>query len=463
MNYRIEKDSMGEVQVPAEALYGASTQRAFDNFPISGVRFGRRFIWALGLIKGSAARIAGERGAIPEDVARAISQAAAEVVAGDLDEHFVLDIFQTGSGTSTNTNANEVLANRASQILGLEPGKGSVHPNDHVNYGQSSNDVIPTAIHVAASAAINEDLLPALERLSAALEGKSAEFAGIVKSGRTHLMDATPVTLGQEFGGYAAQISHGQERLRKVLPELNELALGGTAVGTGINAPTGYAAAVIALMAEETGLPFTEASNHFEAQGGKDAIVMASGALKTLAVSLFKIANDIRWLGSGPTAGLAEVRLPDLQPGSSIMPGKVNPVMPEMAMQVAAQVFGNDAAVTWGAANGNFELNVMMPVIAHNLLQSIAILAASTAVFAERCVAGITANEEHIRSVLERNVIIVTALNPHIGYDNGARVAKEASATGKSVREVVLEQGILSEEDLDRVLDLKKMTEGGVL
>ncbi len=459
MTYRIERDSMGEVEVPAEALYGASTQRAYDNFPISGVRFGRRFIWALGLIKGSAARVAGARGALPEAIAGAIAEAAEEVMRGDHDDHFVLDIFQTGSGTSTNTNANEVLARRATQLLG----SGPVHPNDHVNYGQSSNDVIPTAIHVAAAAGLTEDLLPALDKLAGALEGKATEFAALVKSGRTHLMDATPVTLGQEFSGYGAQVRKGHQRLEKVLPELAELALGGTATGTGINAPAGFPAEVVALMAERTGLPFVEAGNHFEAQGSKDAAVMAAGALKTVAVSMFKIANDIRWLSSGPAAGLAEIRLPDLQPGSSIMPGKVNPVMPEMVMQVAAQVIGNDAAVSWGAANGNFELNVMMPLIAHNLLQAIAILSTAAGVFADRCVAGITANADHLREVVERNVIIVTALNPHIGYDNGAKVAKEALATGKSVRQVVLEHGLLSEDELDRALDLKRMTQGGVL
>ncbi|MEX0946341.1 MAG: class II fumarate hydratase [Acidimicrobiia bacterium] len=460
MDYRIEKDSMGEVEVPADALYGASTQRAKDNFPISGIRFGRRMIWALGLIKGSAARTAGRSGSIPVEIADAIAEAADEVVSGALDDHFVLDIFQTGSGTSTNTNANEIIAHRASQLLG---GGSRVHPNDHVNYGQSSNDVIPSAIHLAAAAAIKEDLIPALQQLGSALDMKAMEFAGIVKSGRTHLMDATPVTLGQEFGGYATQIRKGQERLERVSPDLTELALGGTAVGTGINAPAGFAAEVIELLAQRTGLPLAEATNHFEAQASKDAVVMASGALRTVATSMFKIANDIRWLGSGPTAGLAEIHIPDLQPGSSIMPGKVNPVMPEMMMQVAAQVFGNDSAITWGAANGNFELNVMMPVIAHNLLQSISILSSAASVFAERCVAGITPNELHIRELVERNVVIVTALNPHIGYDNGARVAKEALASGKSVRQVVLELGLMSEEELDRALDLKRMTEGGVL
>jgi fumarate hydratase class II len=458
VEYRIEKDSMGEVQVPAGAYYGASTQRAVDNFPISGIRFGRRFIWALGLIKGSAASVAGERGYVDQAKAGWIRQAADEVMAGALDGHFPLDVFQTGSATSTNTNANEVIAHRAAELAGGEP----IHPNDHVNYGQSSNDVIPTAIHVAAAAACREDLLPALERLASALEAKAAEFAHVVKSGRTHLMDAVPVTLGQEFAGYAAMVRKGSERVTTVLPDLEELALGGTAVGTGINAPAGFPAAVIAVMAERTGFPFREAANHFEAQGGKDATLMASGALKAVAGSLFKVANDIRWLGSGPTSGIAELRIPDLQPGSSIMPGKVNPVMSEMMMQVAGQVMGNDTAVAWGAANGNFELNVMMPLIAHNLLQSIALLAAAARVFAEKCVDGLKANEGRAKELLERNAIVVTALNPYIGYDNGAKIAKEASATGRSVRELVLEKGLLSPEELDRALDLRKMTEGGV-
>jgi fumarate hydratase class II len=452
---------MGEVQVPADAYYGASTQRAVENFPISGLRFGRRFIWALGLIKGSAAEVAGRDGHLDQSRADAIRSAADEVMEGGLDHQFVLDIFQTGSGTSTNTNANEVIAGRANAGIGGD-GKGRVHPNDHVNFGQSSNDVIPTAIHVAAVAAIREDLIPALGQLTGSLEAKAAEFADIVKSGRTHLMDATPVTLGQEFGGWATQVRKGAERLNKVLPELEELALGGTAVGTGINAPSGFAPAVIALMAERTGFPFREADDHFEAQGGKDAVVMASGALKTIAVSLFKIANDIRFLGSGPTSGLAEIRIPDLQPGSSIMPGKVNPVMSEMVMQVAAQVVGNDATITWSGANGNFELNVMMPVLAHNLLESIGLLAAAASTFATRCVDGIEVNSDRVRELLERNAVIVTALNPHIGYDNGARIVKEAAATGRSVRELVLEAGLMSKEELDAALDLKKMTEGGI-
>ena len=458
MEYRTEKDSMGEVKVPAAALYGASTQRAVDNFPISKLRFSRRFIWALGLQKGSSATVAAEMGFKDQEVADAIRQAADQVMAGDLDDQFVLDIFQTGSGTSTNTNANEVIAARANQILE----GGSIHPNDDVNFGQSSNDVIPTAIHASAVAALREELLPALDTLAVSLEAKSEEFADVVKSGRTHLMDATPVTLGQEFGGYAAQVRKAAERVTKVLPELEELALGGTAVGTGINAPEGFAEAVINVMAERTGYPFREAVDHFEAQGAKDAVVNASGALRTTAASLFKIANDIRFLGSGPTSGISELRIPALQPGSSIMPGKVNPVMSEMMMQVAAQVIGNDSAVVWGGANGNFELNVMMPVMAHNLLESIEILANGCNVFAERCVDGLEANKDRAQSLVEKNAIIVTALNPHIGYDNGAKIAKEAVATGRSVRELVLEAGLMTEEELDKALDIKKMTEGGL-
>ncbi len=449
---------MGEVKVPSDALYGASTQRAVDNFPISKHRFSRRFIWALGLQKGSSASVAAEMGFREEGPASAIREAADEVMTGDLDDQFVLDIFQTGSGTSTNTNANEVIATRATQILGT----GSIHPNDDVNFGQSSNDVIPTAIHVAAVAAIREDLLPALVGLAESLQRKSEEFADVVKSGRTHLMDATPVTLGQEFGGYAEQIRKSRERVERVLPELEELALGGTAVGTGINAPDGFAAAVISLMGERSGYPFREADDHFEAQGSKDAVVSASGALRTTAVALFKIANDIRLLGSGPTSGISELRIPALQPGSSIMPGKVNPVMSEMMMQVVAQVIGNDASVVWSGANGNFELNVMMPVMAHNLLESVELLSNACNVFAERCVDGLQANEARAQELVEKNAIIVTALNPHIGYDNGAKIAKEAVASGRSVRELVLEAGLMTEEELDNALDLRKMTEGGL-
>ena len=454
---------MGEIEVPASAYYGASTQRAVENFPISGLRFPRRFVWALGLLKGSAATVSGEMGNLDSDKAAAIRSAADEVMEGQLDNDFPLDIFQTGSGTSTNTNANEVIANRAGEIMGGTIGANLVHPNDEVNFGQSSNDVIPSAIHLATGAAIREELLPGLGELAAALEVKAGEFDGVVKSGRTHLMDATPVTLGQEFGGFAAQLRKGIERLERVLPELDELALGGTAVGTGINAPDGFAAAVIAMMADRTGYPLREADDHFEAQGAKDAAVSASGALRTVAVSLFKIANDIRFLGSGPTSGLAEIKIPSLQPGSSIMPGKVNPVMSEMMMQVAAHVVGNDAAVAWGAASGNFELNVMMPVIAHNLLESVSLLATASSTFAERCVVGIEANESRALELVERNAIIVTALNPHIGYDAGARIAKQAVETGRPVRELVLEARLMTAEELDRALDLKRMTEGGIL
>jgi fumarate hydratase class II len=454
---------MGEVLVPDGAYYGASTQRAVDNFPISDLRFGRRFIWALGLIKGSAARVAGRSGYVDQAVTAAVAEAADQVRDGDFDDQFVLDIFQTGSGTSTNTNANEVIANRASELLGGEIGSHLVHPNDHVNYGQSSNDVIPTAIYIATGAAIREDLLPAIGGLAAALGAKAEEFGDIVKSGRTHLMDATPVTLGQEFGGYAAQMRKAVTRLEAVLPEVDELALGGTAVGTGLNAPDGFAADVISEMAEVTGYPLREADDHFEAQAAKDAAVSVSGALKTTAQAMFKIANDLRWLASGPRTGIAEIRLPSLQPGSSIMPGKVNPVMSEMVMQVAAQVIGNDTTITWSGANGNFELNVMMPVMAHNLLESVGLLAAAADTFRERCIAGIEANEDRARELVEANIIVVTALNPHIGYDKGAIAAKEAFASGRNVRDVVVEKGWLTEAEVDDLLDLRRMTEGGVV
>ena len=454
---------MGEVQVPSDALYGASTRRALENFPISDRRFGRSFIWALGLIKGSAAQMAGAAGHLPGEITAAVSQASDEVMAGDWDEQFVLDVFQTGSGTSTNTNANEVIANRAAQLLGGSIGDRSVHPNDHVNFGQSSNDVIPTAMHLAAARATREDLVPALEALAGSLGERAADFSGVVKSGRTHLMDATPVTLGQEFSSYAAQIDKGVERLEAVLPGLDELALGGTAVGTGINAPPGFAASVVGLMATRTGYPLREAGNHFEAQAAKDAVVMASGALKTVAVSLFKIANDLRWLSSGPRTGLGEIRLPALQPGSSIMPGKVNPVIPEMVCQVAAQVIGNDSAIAWGGANGNLELNVMMPMMAHNLLDSIGLLASASSTFRERCVDGIEADADRARRLVESNLIVVTALNPRIGYDRAAEVAKEAYASGRTIRDVVLDMGLMEPEELDEVLDIKRMTEGGIL
>ncbi len=466
---RIERDSMGEMEVPDDAYWGASTQRAVENFPVSAERFGRRFVWALGLIKGEAARVNARLGVVSPEIAEAVGAAAAEVMAGDLDRHFVvgggafaLDIFQTGSGTSSNMNANEVIANRAGEILGGEPGSRLVHPNDHVNAGQSSNDVVPTAIHVAAVASIREDLLPELRRLGEALREKAGEFDPIVKSGRTHLMDATPVRMGQVFGGFATQLDKGVERLERVLPELEELPLGGTAVGTGINAPDGFAAEVIARMAERTGYPLREADDHFEAQAAKDAAMSASGALKTVAVSLFKIANDLRWLGSGPRTGIGELRLPSLQPGSSIMPGKVNPVVPEMVMQVAAQVVGNDAAITWGAANGNFELNVMMPLIGRNLLEAIGQLASAARILRANCVEGLEADAERAAELVERNVIIVTALAPRIGYDLAAEVAKRAFREGRGVREVALEMEVLAADELDAALDLRRMTEGGI-
>ncbi|WKZ83359.1 MAG: class II fumarate hydratase [Acidimicrobiia bacterium] len=459
---RIERDSMGEMQVPDDAYYGASTQRAVENFPISNLRLPRRVVAALGLVKGAAAEENASLGLVPEEVAAAIRRAADEVVSGSLDGQFVVDLFQTGSGTSSNMNANEVIANRAAEILGVDRGSRTVHPNDHVNASQSSNDVIPTAIHIAAVGALREETIPALERLEAALRAKAEEFDHIVKSGRTHLMDATPVRLGQEFGGYASQVAKGVERLRAALPGLEELALGGTAVGTGINAPPGFAAGVIARIAERTGHPFREADDHFEAQAAKDAAVFASGALKTVAVSLFKIANDVRWLGSGPRTAIGELVLPATQPGSSIMPGKVNPVMAESVMQVAAHVIGNDAAITWAGANGNFELNVMMPVLAHNLIEAAELLGAVCDAFREKCVVGLEANEERAAWLLSQNIIIVTALAPLIGYDKSAEIAKKSFATSRGVKEVALEMGVLPEDELDRALDLRHMTEGGI-
>jgi fumarate hydratase class II len=458
--FRTERDSLGEMQVPADALYGAQTQRAVENFPISGIRFPRRFIHALGTIKKAAAQANDELGQLEDGVADAIVRAADEVIEGRWDAQFVLDIFQTGSGTSTNMNTNEVIATRAGQLRG--EGETRVHPNDHVNMGQSSNDVIPTAMHVAARVAIQEDLIPALERLRDALRAKAAAFDDVVKSGRTHLMDATPVRLGQEFGGYASQVEHGIRRLRAAGEELAELALGGTAVGTGTNALPSFPAAAIARISDLTGITFREAENHFEAQGAKDAYVSASGALNTLAVSLLKIANDIRWLASGPTSGLAEITLPAVQPGSSIMPGKVNPVMSEALMMVCAQVMGNHVAVTVGGQHGNFELNVMMPVMAHNLLQSVAILAQGCDAFRTRAVEGIGANRERCRELLERNPSIATALNAYIGYDEAAAVAKESAKNYESVRDVVKRRGLLSDEQLDQVLNVRDMTEPGI-
>jgi fumarate hydratase class II len=456
--YRVEHDSMGEVRVPAEAKWRAQTQRAVENFPISGATLERSNVEALGRIKAAAARVNARLGILEADMAEAIASAAEEVAAGDWHEHFPIDVFQTGSGTSSNMNANEVIATLASERLGRP-----VHPNDHVNASQSSNDVYPSSIHVAATAGVVQDLIPALEHLAEALERKRDEFVSVVKSGRTHLMDATPVTLGQEFGGYADQVRKGVERLRASLPRLAELPLGGTAVGTGINMPPGFAEAVIADVAERTGLPLSEARDHFEAQGARDGLVEASGQLKTIAVSLYKICNDLRWMSSGPRAGLAEIHLPDLQPGSSIMPGKVNPVIPEATCMVCAQVIGNDAAITFGGAAGNFELNVMLPMLARNILESIRLLANASRLLADRCVDGITANADRAREFAESSPSIVTALNRHIGYEEAAKVAKQAMSEGKTIRQVVVERGHvrdgrITEEELDRVLDVLSMT-----
>lgn len=458
---RTERDSLGEVQVPATAYYGAQTQRALENFPVSGLRFPRRFIGALGMIKSEAAAVNAELGAIDTVLAAPIGQAAGEVAEGRLDQHFPLDIFQTGSGTSTNMNANEVIANRAIEILGGEVGsKSPVHPNDDVNAGQSSNDVIPTAIHVAAYGAVTEDLIPALRHLEEALDRKAHEFDAIVKIGRTHLQDAVPIRLGQEFSGYAKQIDNGIARLAAVQPRLAELALGGTAVGTGLNAHPEFAAGVIDRLAVRTGHPFVPAPNRFEAMAAKDAAVECSGALKTIAVSLTKIANDIRWLGSGPRCGIGEITLPSLQPGSSIMPGKVNPVIPESVLMVAAQVLGNDVTISAGGMSGNFELNVMMPVIAYNLLQSVEILANSSRLLADRCISGLQANAQRCEALVEESLAMVTALAPAIGYDQAAEIAKEAFATGRTVRDLCIEKQVLPSDELQRILDARAQTGG---
>jgi len=460
--YRIERDSLGEMRVPKHAHYAAQTQRAVENFPISGIRFPRQFIAALGNVKKAAARANIELDQLEPAVGEAIIAAADEVIEGRWDDHFVLDVFQTGSGTSSNMNANEVIASRATQILAESSATRRVHPNDDVNMGQSSNDVIPTTMHVAARVAIHSDLIPALERLRDSLAAKAVEFDDVVKSGRTHLMDATPVRLGQEFGGYAAQIDNSIRRIRAGSQELAELALGGTAVGTGTNRLPAFPATAIARLNEATGLDFVEAANHFEAQGAKDAYVFASGTLNALAVALLKIANDIRWLASGPTSGLAEITLPAIQPGSSIMPGKVNPVMSEAMMMVCAQVMGNHVTVTVGGQHGNFELNVMMPVMAQNLLQSIEILARASDAFRTNAVEGIGANRERARELLEKNPAIATALNAYIGYDEASSVAKESAKNYESVRDVVKRRGLLSDEQLDVVLNVREMTEPGI-
>ncbi|MFJ8248769.1 MULTISPECIES: class II fumarate hydratase [unclassified Streptomyces] len=456
--FRIEHDSMGEVKVPADAKWRAQTQRAVENFPVSGQRLERAHIEALARIKGAAAKVNAELKVLDPDISAAIQEAAAEVASGRWDAHFPVDVFQTGSGTSSNMNTNEVIATLATERLGRE-----VHPNDHVNASQSSNDVFPSSIHIAATAAVTADLIPALDHLAESLGRKSAEFAEVVKSGRTHLMDATPVTLGQEFGGYAAQIRYGVERLRASLPRLAELPLGGTAVGTGINTPPGFSAAVIAEVADATGLPLTEARDHFEAQGARDGLVETSGQLRTIAVSLTKICNDLRWMASGPRTGLAEIALPDLQPGSSIMPGKVNPVIPEAVLMVAAQVTGNDATVATAGAAGNFELNVMLPVIAKNLLESVRLLARASRLLADRTVDGITADVERARAYAESSPSVVTPLNKYIGYEEAAKVAKKSLRDGTTIRETVLasgyvERGDLTMEQLDEALDVLRMT-----
>jgi fumarate hydratase class II len=456
--HRIEHDSMGEVRVPAAAKWRAQTQRAVENFPVSGLRLERAHIAALARIKAAAAKVNAELGVLDKDMADAITEAADEVAAGRWDDHFPIDVFQTGSGTSSNMNANEVIASLATEKFGRP-----VHPNDHVNASQSSNDVFPSSIHIAATSAVVNELIPALAHLGDALEAKATEWATVVKSGRTHLMDATPVTLGQEFGGYAAAVRYGIERLQAALPRVAELPLGGTAVGTGINTPPGFSAAVIREVAAATGLPLTEARDHFEAQGARDGLVELSGQLRTIAVSLYKISNDIRWMGSGPRTGLTELLLPDLQPGSSIMPGKVNPVIPEALCMVCAQVIGNDAAIAFGGAAGNFELNVMLPMLARNILESIRLLANTARLFADRCVTGLVANVERCREYAESSPSIVTPLNRYIGYEEASKVAKQALAERKTIRQVVLErgyveQGKITREQLDAALDVLSMT-----
>jgi fumarate hydratase class II len=460
--FRTEKDSLGEMSVPAEALWGAQTQRAVENFPISDLRFPRGFIEALGLIKKAAAETNVALGLLDGALAKPIVAAAQEVVDGKLDGHFVLDIFQTGSGTSTNMNANEVIANRAIQLMGGAIGSKGVHPNDHVNAGQSSNDVIPTAMQVAACVAIHAQLLPALAELRSALEGKAAEFDDVVKSGRTHLMDATPVRLGQEFAGYAAQIELCGERITAGAADMAALPLGGTAVGTGINTHPEFAARTIARIAQATGVGFSEARNHFERQGTRDTVVYAHGALNTLAVALTRIANDLRLMASGPRAGIAEITLPAIQPGSSIMPGKVNPVIPEAVTMVAAQVMGNHTMITVGGTGSWFELNVMMPVMAYGLLQSIMLLSNAARVFANKCVRGITVNRDRCRELLEGNLSLATALAPRIGYDTAAAIAKQAFAEGLTAREVARRRNVLPDDELDRLLDVRAMTEPGI-
>lgn len=456
-DFRIEHDSMGELKVPATARWGAQTQRAVDNFPISGLTMPRGFIRALGLVKWAAAGANAELGLMKSDLAIAIQRAALEVADGKHDEQFPIDVFQTGSGTSSNMNANEVIANLASESSGLK-----IHPNDHVNMGQSSNDVIPTCVHVAAAIEVHEQLLPALAYLSKVLATKADENREVVKTGRTHLMDAMPVTLGQELDTWRSQVDHAAERLGDSMYRLCGLAQGGTAVGTGINAHPKFGRKVAVLLGEQTGVEFRQADSLFEGLSSQDAAVEMSGQLKVLAVSLTKVANDLRWMNSGPLAGLGEIALPALQPGSSIMPGKVNPVIPEAVAMVCAQVIGNDATITIGGQSGNFQLNVMLPVVAYNLLQSIELLANASRVLADKAIAGFVVNTDNLNRALDRNPILVTALNPVIGYEKGAAVAKKAYAEGRPVKEVAKEMTDLSDEELDRLLDPAALTEGGI-
>ena len=456
--FRVERDSMGPVRVPKVAYYGAQTQRAIENFPVSGWRFGREFIYALGLVKFASARANGELGLFGKRIARAVGRAAQEVMEGRWDDQFVVDIFQTGSGTSTNMNANEVIANRANEILGSKRGTyRPVHPNDHVNLGQSSNDVFPSAIHIASVTLLRQELLPALRGLHKVLKDKGREFHPILKIGRTHLQDATPIRLGQEFGGYARQVELGIHRIQNAMTFLFELPLGGTAVGTGINTHPSFAKKSISIMNQETGCRFHEALDHFEAQGARDASVEMSGSLKTLAVSLIKIANDVRWLGSGPRCGIGEIRLPDTQPGSSIMPGKVNPVIPESLIQVCVQVIGHDTAITLAGLSGNFELNVIMPLIAYNLLQSLHLLANGVNNFSKKCIQGLKADRKRCEEMIEKSLALATALTPIIGYEEGARIAKKAYLQNKTIRSVVEEERLFPKEELNRLLDSRRM------
>ena len=461
-DFRTESDSLGDVQVPADALYGAQTQRAKDNFPVSDLRFPRRFIQALGHVKQAAARANNDLDLLDDDTTDAIVAATQEMIDGTLDDTFVLDIFQTGSGTSTNMNANEVLANRASEIVGAERGSKAVHPNDDVNMSQSSNDTIPTAMHVAARLVLEEELIPSLDALHDAFQTKAEAFDDVVKSGRTHLMDATPIRLGQEFGGYAAQIDDCITRIEQASEELAEVTLGGTATGSGVNRPTAFPERALEHLSTATGLDFYETDNHFAQQAGKEIYVSAHGALNTLATALLKIANDLRLLSSGPTSGIGEITLPVIQPGSSIMPGKVNPVQSEQVMMVAARVMGNHHTISVANTHGNFELNVMMPVMAHAMLESLDILVGSVEAFRTKCVEGIEADRERCRELLELNPSIATALNTAIGYDKASEVAKKAAKERKSVREVVTEMDLLTEDELDEYLDVREMTEPGI-